>query len=61
MVGDVSLASLDGERRPAIYLPLAQLPVGALTFVVRTSGDPSALGQLVEAAVRGGRSEPARV
>ena len=52
VVGDVALASLDGVPRPAIYLPFAQLPVGALTFVVRTAGDPASLGRAVEAAVR---------
>jgi putative ABC transport system permease protein len=53
VVGDVRLASLNGEQRPTIYLPFAQLPVGALTFVVRTaSGDPGALGRSVEAVVR---------
>lgn len=52
VVGDVTLASLNGERRAAIYLPFAQMPVGSLTFVARTAGDPAALGRLVEAAVR---------
>ncbi len=53
VVGDVTLASLDGELRPTIYLPFAQLPVGSLTFVVRAAGgDAAALGRAVEAAVR---------
>ncbi len=52
VVGDVALASLDGTPRPAIYLPYAQLPVGSLTFVVRTAGEPASLGRAVEAAVR---------
>jgi putative ABC transport system permease protein len=52
VVGDVSLASLDGEARPVIYLPFAQFPAGTLTFVVRTSGDPAALGRSLEATVR---------
>jgi putative ABC transport system permease protein len=53
VVGDVTLASLSGEQRPTIYLPFAQFPVGALTFVVRTaSGDPDLLGRAVSAAVR---------
>ncbi len=52
VVGDVTLASLNGEFRPAIYLPFAQLPVGALTFVVRTAGGPEALGRAVEGVVR---------
>lgn len=52
VVGDVTLNSLGGERRPAIYLPFAQLPIGALTFVVRTSGDPAVMGPSFAAAVR---------
>lgn len=53
VVGDVRLTSLDGDVRPAIYLPFAQMPVGALTFVVRTSLEsPAALGRAVAAAVR---------
>lgn len=52
VVGDITLTSLGEEQRPAIYLPMAQLPIGALTFVVRASGDPSSLGPLVRAAVR---------
>ncbi len=53
VVGNVTLASLDGELRPTIYLPFAQLPVGSLTFVVRAAGgDSAALGRAVEAAVR---------
>ncbi|MGD9902706.1 MAG: ABC transporter permease [Vicinamibacterales bacterium] len=53
VVGDVTLASLDAEQRPTIYLPFAQLPVGALTFVVRTAaGEPDALGRAVAAAIR---------
>jgi len=53
VVGDVRLTSLDGDVRPTIYLPFAQLPVGALTFVMRTSLEsPAALGRAVAAAVR---------
>ena len=53
VVGDVTLASLNGEFRPAIYLPFAQLPVGALTFVVRAAGgEPEGLGRAVEGVVR---------
>jgi putative ABC transport system permease protein len=52
VVGDVRLTSLTGEVRPAIYLPFAQLPVGALTFVMRTAGDPAALGLSAAAAIR---------
>ena len=52
VVGDVTLASLGAEPRPAIYLPYAQQTIGAMTFVVRTAGDPAALGLSVAAAVR---------
>jgi putative ABC transport system permease protein len=52
VVGDVRLTSLTGEVRPAIYLPFAQLPIGALTFVMRTAGDPAALGLSAAAAIR---------
>ncbi len=53
VVGDVTLASLNGEFRPAIYLPLAQLPVGALTFVVRSAGgEPEAFSRSLAAVVR---------
>jgi len=53
VVGDVTLASLDAEQRPTIYVPFAQLAVGALTFVVRTSGpEPEALGRTVASVIR---------
>lgn len=52
VVGDVRLTSLTGDVRPTIYLPYAQLTIGALTFVLRSPGDPAALGLSVAAAVR---------
>jgi len=53
VVGDVTLASLNAEQRPTIYLPFAQLPIGAMTFVVRTAtGEPEALGRSVAAVIR---------
>ena len=53
VVGDVTLASLNGEFRPAIYLPFAQFPVGWLTFVARTAGgEPEALGVTMASVVR---------
>ena len=52
VVGDVRHAALEDAARPTIYLPIAQRPVGSLTFVIRTAGDPQALGQAVTAAVR---------
>ncbi len=52
VVGDVTLSSLGAEARPAIYLPYAQQTIGAMTFVIRTAGDPAALGPALSAAVR---------
>ena len=52
VVGDIKIASLEGEMRPAIYIPLPQLSIGLMTFVVRTEGDPLALANGVAAAVR---------
>jgi len=37
---------------PALYLPLAQLPMSALTLVVRTSGDPSPMISAVRSTLR---------
>lgn len=52
VVDDIALDSLGGQARPTIYLPHAQLPIGALTFVVRTAQDPASLGRAVAAAIR---------
>jgi putative ABC transport system permease protein len=49
VVGDVRLVSLDGEIRPTAYLSSRQYAFGLMTYVVRTAGDPAALGP---AAVR---------
>jgi putative ABC transport system permease protein len=52
VVGDVKFASLDAETRPAVYLPLPQLSIGMMTFVVRTELEPLALANSMGAAVR---------
>ena len=39
------------ETRPAIYLPHTQLPIGMMTFVVRTGLEPTSLVNSVAAAV----------
>jgi putative ABC transport system permease protein len=51
VVGDIRIASLDGEIRPAIYLPHTQLAVGVMTFVTRSDRDPHTLVPEVTAAV----------
>jgi len=53
VVGDVQFSSLDGEARPAIYLPHPQLPIALMTLVIRTEMAPMALVNSVAAAVHG--------
>lgn len=49
VVGDVKLTTLESEVRPTAYLSSRQYAFGMMTFVVRTTGDPS---RLAPAAVR---------
>jgi putative ABC transport system permease protein len=51
VVGDIKLASLDAETRPAVYIPLPQLSIGLATIVARTTLDPMSLTNSVAAAV----------
>jgi putative ABC transport system permease protein len=53
VVGDIKFASLDGEVRPAVFIPHTQLAVGLMTFVVRTEMDPRSLVMSIGTAVRG--------
>ncbi len=47
VVGDVHLAALDRDPRPAVYLPLPQTPVFDMTVVARVRGDVhTAIGEL---------------
>ena len=52
VVGDIKMVSLDGTVNPAVYIPHAQLPIGLMTFVVRTPLEPTSLTPRVAAAVR---------
>jgi putative ABC transport system permease protein len=52
IVGDIAFATLDAERRPAVFLPHAQLPISLMTFVVRTGVEPLSLAPAVGGAVR---------
>jgi putative ABC transport system permease protein len=52
VVGDIKMMSLDASTNPAVYIPNTQLPIGLMTFVVRTPGDPASLTSPVAAAVR---------
>jgi putative ABC transport system permease protein len=53
VVSDIRMASLDSETSAAIYLPHPQLPVGLMTFVVRTALDPLSLSNSIAGVVRG--------
>ena len=59
VVGDIKMVTLDGTTAPAVYIPHTQLPIGVMTFVVRTSLEPTSLTPSVAAAVRAVDREPA--
>jgi putative ABC transport system permease protein len=52
VVGDITQVQLDGAMQPAVYIPHTQLPIGVMTFVVRTPLEPTSLTSSVAAAVR---------
>jgi putative ABC transport system permease protein len=52
VVGDIKFVSLDTETRNAIYMPHTQLTMGLMTFVVRTTMDPTSLAGSIGRAVR---------
>jgi putative ABC transport system permease protein len=52
VVGDVRLITLDGEIRPTAYLSSRQYAFGLMTFVVRTTADPGALGPAAVRVIR---------
>jgi putative ABC transport system permease protein len=52
VVGDVRFNSLDTETRAAIYIPLPQLSIGLMTFVLRTDLQPLSLATSVSGVVR---------
>jgi putative ABC transport system permease protein len=51
VVGDIKMSTLDSETRAAVYLPHPQLPIGILTFLVRSDMEPLSLSKSVAAAV----------
>jgi putative ABC transport system permease protein len=52
VVADVKIKDLTSEWLPTSYLPQSQIPIGSMTIVTRTSGDPSALTRPLAEAVR---------
>lgn len=51
VVGDIKMATLDAETRPAVYLPHTQLAIGFMTLVVRADVAPLSLAGSVRTAV----------
>jgi len=51
VVGDVRHISLDARPEPELYRPHAQSPMGAVTMVLRTTGDPLALAALARQTI----------
>jgi putative ABC transport system permease protein len=51
VVGQTRHDGFDREPRPELFLPLAQVPFGSMTFVARTAGDPAAVVPALKSAV----------
>jgi putative ABC transport system permease protein len=51
VVGQVRRKALENDARPEVYLPLAQVPSGSMTFVVQTSTNPAAVMAALKARV----------
>jgi predicted permease len=51
VVGDIKEDGLDAEQIPEVFIPAAQEPPGAMTFVLRTSVDPASLVRPASAVV----------
>jgi hypothetical protein len=51
VVGSLRHDSLDRGARDELFMPLAQMPFGSMTFVVRSAGDASSLIEPARAAI----------
>jgi putative ABC transport system permease protein len=51
IVGDLRYGGLEGAARPEVFLPHAQSPAAAMTYVVRTTPDPASMVKSVKHAV----------
>ena len=51
VVGDTKDVDLGGTHFPQMYRPFAQFRLGAMTYAIRTDGDPLALARAARAAV----------
>jgi putative ABC transport system permease protein len=52
VVADVKQFGLEGTNMVELYVPAAQMPVGFMSIVVRTTGDPASLGRAATAAIQ---------
>jgi putative ABC transport system permease protein len=52
VVGDIKMTALDADINPAVYLPHTQLSIGLMTFVARTSVEPTSITASLARAVR---------
>jgi len=52
IVGDVKFASLTEEAKPTVYEPPPDLTYSAMTFVIRTAGDPGEMAPTVRRVLR---------
>jgi predicted permease len=52
VVGDTRQDALDLPGPPAVFVPLAQVPSGAMTFVVRTASDPALALPALQSQIR---------
>ncbi len=52
VVADAKQLQLDQEVKPAVYLPVADMPFSRMTFVLRTKGDALALASAAKEAIK---------
>jgi putative ABC transport system permease protein len=52
VVADIKFKNLTSEWMPTSYLPQAQIPIGRLTVIIRTQGNPDALARPLAETVR---------
>jgi putative ABC transport system permease protein len=54
VVADVKVSSLEVETRPAIYMPIFQIPRArsSIIYVVRSSGDPSSVVSAIRSEIK---------
>ncbi|HEX9693315.1 MAG TPA: ABC transporter permease [Gemmatimonadales bacterium] len=54
VVGDIRQHALKEAPRPEMYLPMAQFPLAGMVVMLRTTGDPAALGAFATTRVLAG-------